>query len=45
MQEKFRIIKQAYEVLSDPERRKIYDSFGINGIMLKEVHISHYLQI
>lgn len=36
MQEKFRKIKQAYEVLSDPERRKIYDSFGINGIMLKE---------
>jgi len=36
MQEKFRKIKQAYEVLSDPERRKIYDSLGINGINLRE---------
>jgi hypothetical protein len=29
-------IKRAYEVLSDPERRKIYDSLGINGLELKE---------
>jgi hypothetical protein len=36
MREKFRKIKRAHEVLSDPERRKIYDSLGINGIDLKE---------
>ena len=36
MRDKFRTIKRAHEVLSDPERRKIYDSLGINGILLKE---------
>ena len=36
MREKFRKIKRAHEVLSDPERRKIYDSLGIHGIDLKE---------
>jgi curved DNA-binding protein len=37
MQEKFRGIKQAYEVLSDPEKRKLYDTLGVNGILLREV--------
>ena len=35
-QEQFRQIKQAYEVLSDPERRKVYDRLGINGLTLRE---------
>ena len=34
--EEFRKIKRAYEVLSDPSRRKTYDTLGINGIELKE---------
>jgi len=36
MRDKFRKIKLAYEVLSDPERRKVYDSLGVNGLTLKE---------
>ena len=36
MQDKFRKIKQAYEVLSDPERRRTYDRLGANGLQLKE---------
>jgi len=35
-QQKFRDIKQAYEVLVDPERRKLYDALGINGLTLHE---------
>jgi len=34
--EEFRRIKRAYEILSDPSRRKTYDTLGINGIELKE---------
>ena len=34
--DRFRSLKQAYEVLSNPDRRKIYDSLGINGLTLKE---------
>jgi hypothetical protein len=34
--DEFRKIKRAYEVLSDPGRKKIYDQLGINGIVLKE---------
>ncbi|KAL7717028.1 DnaJ domain containing protein [Entamoeba marina] len=30
--DKFNIIKRAYEVLSHPQKRKIYDTFGINGL-------------
>lgn len=36
MQDKFRKIKQAYEVLVDPQRRKVYDALGVNGLTLKE---------
>jgi len=34
--EAFRKIKEAYEVLSSPKRRKVYDSLGVNGLLLKE---------
>mmetsp|Transcript_70880 Transcript_70880/g.142701 ORF Transcript_70880/g.142701 Transcript_70880/m.142701 type:complete len:622 (-) Transcript_70880:1598-3463(-) len=36
MQEKFRKIKQAYEVLGDADRRRTYDTLGINGLLLQE---------
>ena len=30
--EKFKEIAGAYEILSDPEKRKIYDKFGLEGL-------------
>ena len=37
--DKFKYISEAYEVLSNPEKRKIYDQYGVKG--LKENNVGH----
>jgi DnaJ-class molecular chaperone len=34
--EQFLKVKQAYDILSDPKRRKLYDQYGITGLKLIE---------
>jgi DnaJ-class molecular chaperone len=34
--QKFLKIKEAYDVLSDPKRRKLYDQLGVSGLKLME---------
>lgn len=34
--QKFLKVKEAYDVLSDPKRRKLYDELGVTGLKLVE---------
>lgn len=33
---RFLRLKEAYDVLSEPKRRKIYDEYGLSGLKLME---------
>ena len=32
-EEKFKLASEAYEVLRDPQKREIYDHYGIEGLV------------
>jgi DnaJ-class molecular chaperone len=34
--QRFLKLKEAYDVLSDPKRKKIYDEYGLSGLKLLE---------
>ena len=39
-EEKFKEIAQAYEVLSDPEKRELYDKYGEDGLKSQGMNFS-----
>ena len=40
-EEKFKEAAEAYEVLSDPERRRTYDTYGHEGLRSGGFHAAH----